>query len=1536
MSLLGKIKSLAPKLGSKKGKLIGFILLCVGSASAVAVTTLAWFNLSTKESKIKMVSGDLNVEIRKVSAYKYVYPYYKNSTEFIDYDAAGVVKKYVLEDHILEFDSTNVDDIPINSDDATITLGEKVRRSFTTDSNDASSLNVCVPTPVAPATMYVPEFHYYLIGDGCFCGTDSSWSIEDATAFGLMDDISNDKHAIIDNVVVSAGSKFSLLEAKKIQENNQPVYAYYYFPISSIAETNPAFRIIDSNDDNIGDTLLCLRSGICTFTYSPNQLKIELRTSDGGQRKDVSVIMNNSLDPTKMSIDYAGSVNKQTYPTINSYVPTAIYNQNTMVILDVELNFTNPNPVDANLQIERTNITNNSIYNLSNKYEDKTHNLVGYVDATHQNLLRASDFYNFYATFTKTPYASASALWTGLHRVGDQYSQKFLNDTEFDKTIDCTLHMKENDDSATVAASNTDNIYHCYIGIEYDYEHSVYFLDENRLGKTYLLDRDFGFHFSGIQHRESQVLMMKKNKWFTVLHVGIISVLISTVALTLGMTFALYEKYVKGNGTYGQVSLRSYYECGSGTIDDPFVITRPRHLYNLSRLQGLGVYGEPKYFRLGMVDLGGVDSNGVPMCYADDTSNVKLPYLDMSGSNQNNNPINAIGSEALPFYGVFEGQNVEIKNLNVYANPQDAGLFGYTAHGSVVRDLFLSNVTIHALGYTSDYADLYGPNSPIGNGASFSYNPNDGSNPIIFTNSNADTEFTYFFADENFEYTAQGSSPIPTVSIVAPSSANTFSSLISGDLIIENENNQIVPDLEQVFEFFGEKKAVENAKFPIQASSCASLIVSSVDRYGQKHSKVLLTIEYDFVLESATSNFISMGVHIANDHGNNIGLIVGHCDGTVTDCYVYNGAFVTNNGGTGYYSLENGSDLGLIGRVGGTVENVLASESDVGVKEGKNIGVLDFTTIYNDVIDSSSFVGSHTASEVTAPPVSAGITFNPVSTTKYEQYLRKYQGYYITDNNSSISFKGRSIITNTDLGVFTVATDPKTPDERYSGENLGRSVVRTEDLAVDGDYYIYYSTGEYNQPYQSTHYSGTTFTNYLDSFNTLNSNYILPGYHLPRKDQLTRDSFMAREARQNYFVRFKLDPNYRKGKGFYFSDVDIDTDGGAFLANYFNYKLVDQNNHHIPTGDNKCGVMLKNTLRQEISSLSASFALPDLATLEPGNVSRKAYCLVDENNNRYVGNMVNFEIKNDMANVTVVAAPSDKTKPAALGIYKLDDSDFSGTIVGDNYEMVFNQTWNNPDYAFFMPTDDHLTYYDYRVNTTTHKGEIGTYNSAGTFAPADNTTNPTIVKEYGYNANSEHGFDSSKTRLFAHTFCLPRGRYCLGSASKDNQCVPNVFYICAQGQDDGQFDFDDNVFSSSDRVENVDFINMPRFDVNGNENIVVETTATYNPADNKLFNRRCYVALVNSDRSLIGETIPVKITFEYNASTGKFVISAYTYDSANECFVPLTGQALASIIEHFAVDNYNHPLENGPDKQLTVSLFGNESDGSVIIYPVGD
>ena len=220
---------------------------------------------------------------------------------------------------------------------------------------------------------------------------------------------------------------------------------------------------------------------------------------------------------------------------------------------------------------------------------------------------------------------------------------------------------------------------------------------------------------------------MNKNKRLTIAYAAGISSLVATIALSIGLTFALYEKDAKSNGSFGEISLRSYFECGSGRAPktngpddpgDPYVITRPRHLYNLSRLQSLGVFNESKCFQLGLVGLAG-DTSGEPLCYLNDSANTTVPFLDMSASTYTYEPINAIGSEAVPFFGEFDGQGLEIKNLTVYADPEDAGLFGYTAHGSLVHDLFLSNVTINALGYTDGYANLYGPSSAAVAGTSF-------------------------------------------------------------------------------------------------------------------------------------------------------------------------------------------------------------------------------------------------------------------------------------------------------------------------------------------------------------------------------------------------------------------------------------------------------------------------------------------------------------------------------------------------------------------------------------------------------------------------------------------------------------------------------------------------------------------------------------------------------------------------------------------------------------------------------------------------
>ena len=169
MKLFDKVKSLFSKKqgdGNHRSRVLkyaGFVMLGIGNVVAVTMATIAWFGLSNKQSKIAMVSGDLDVEINTVTAYKYVYPYYKNSTEFIDYDSEGVVKKYILEDHTLEFDGDDIDDISITSDNATITLGTKAAGTSTTNQNNAAYNNIYIPAEEPPAT-YAPEFRYYLIG----------------------------------------------------------------------------------------------------------------------------------------------------------------------------------------------------------------------------------------------------------------------------------------------------------------------------------------------------------------------------------------------------------------------------------------------------------------------------------------------------------------------------------------------------------------------------------------------------------------------------------------------------------------------------------------------------------------------------------------------------------------------------------------------------------------------------------------------------------------------------------------------------------------------------------------------------------------------------------------------------------------------------------------------------------------------------------------------------------------------------------------------------------------------------------------------------------------------------------------------------------------------------------------------------------------------------------------------------------------------------------------------------------------------------
>ena len=115
-------------------------------------------------------------------------------------------------------------------------------------------------------------------------------------------------------------------------------------------------------------------------------------------------------------------------------------------------------------------------------------------------------------------------------------------------------------------------------------------------------------------------------------------------------TFAWLSQYLKVPENTGGGAVGSYFDGGTGTETDPYIIKQPRTLYNLAWLQDLGYFNhetvttnnekriKPTYFKLDS------ETNTIDM------KDIKLP---------------PIGTTRYPFASHFEGNNNVITNLTV-------------------------------------------------------------------------------------------------------------------------------------------------------------------------------------------------------------------------------------------------------------------------------------------------------------------------------------------------------------------------------------------------------------------------------------------------------------------------------------------------------------------------------------------------------------------------------------------------------------------------------------------------------------------------------------------------------------------------------------------------------------------------------------------------------------------------------------------------------------------------------------------------------
>lgn len=193
-------------------------------------------------------------------------------------------------------------------------------------------------------------------------------------------------------------------------------------------------------------------------------------------------------------------------------------------------------------------------------------------------------------------------------------------------------------------------------------------------------------------------------------------ILTGAAAITGGISFAWFS------GATTEVNVESlsggvisqYFHTGSGSEQDPFVITRPVHLYNLTELyEKLDGFAEAKYhFQLGY-DL---DNSGALKFYSYNDNGVLIEDSYSTSLNMNyyeNLP--PIGSVESPFAGTFDGSSLTIDKLNISGSGvSDIGVFGYVTSDAEIKDLYLDNLDIDITGAVVDEHSAHNTNAYVG------------------------------------------------------------------------------------------------------------------------------------------------------------------------------------------------------------------------------------------------------------------------------------------------------------------------------------------------------------------------------------------------------------------------------------------------------------------------------------------------------------------------------------------------------------------------------------------------------------------------------------------------------------------------------------------------------------------------------------------------------------------------------------------------------------------------------------------------------
>lgn len=955
---------------------------------------------------------------------------------------------------------------------------------------------------------------------------------------------------------------------------------------------------------------------------------------------------------------------------------------------------------------------------------------------------------------------------------------------------------------------------------------------------------------------------------------------ISLIGLIIAQAYMVFESMQnigknQSDKLPGEIGLRSYFDSGTGSATDPFVITRPMHFYNLSRLQVLGAFTGKTYFSLGK-QINGTGDYYFYSSDADNSSNPTATYLDMQSYATNGTQIFSIGSTSSPFFGEFEGHGKTIANLTVDSDPEDIGVFGYVASGAKVSNTIFSNLTITDKGYPSSYVSTFYSDTYLNSVKSQNLLG------IIYDANNVEGSTSSQTSSENLSVTALPSNTTSGTSSwtqVTEGSSDINKYLFCLDTAaipdsyagVEYNIRSSNSDLFLARTYNGKPCLYINRSLLEEAGNSSFNTVSNTAVYGRfyvtasilknnvRYAKIIDTytiyIVNNIVNEASVLSFnISRDPDLNADgtssysykHNTNIGFIAGHCDGTLESDFVYCGDFKLNNSSsTEYGKMAAESELGLVGEVGVNINSEISPTKDY--DSSGNTGIINFSNIYQN-IRGTSYTGT-----ATTVGGSTFYPFTPAATNLYDEYLRKRQvtnadsttsNQCITDLPSSIDFKGQQIIKEDStksrgLGIFDLVTanyDNSDLITNYA-QGLGECGITYDTTRAgtdknDFNSHIYYETFELDATVNPTTGAATTPTEFFTSYGKKVTDWkssatdklrIVPGTTIPTTsgnsifDSSSVSSLLSSKAFErtfNYIFKVPLSSN---ASGYYFSNTS-----NKFLKDYFSFKLRDKEGNKIKPEDSTFGVMVKE---KSGSKYVNTTSFNSFFTMSSNTASSINVMSIDGVS--YPTKTIEFNVSNENgANITIVAGSlivnnttNKKQSSITVSIYDKQYLTTSNTAYYPSYTMFVPGPTTSDD----VPSSFGIPYYFNYDNDTR------------------NVTSTTAV-------TTAHG--ATAERLYAHTFFVPKGNYFIGVPSTNASQAAYIYYIAAQGQN-GKGDLGQltTVYFNSDYIKDLDFL------------LYDPTAAGF--SDKTDYERRAYLTFMS----------------KFNSSASQFTVSINTIES---------------------------------------------------------